>query len=88
MLVRQKVATILRRRGKIAFLARLHPDSSILDVGCGNNMPYSTKQILPRCTYTGIDVGDHNQTKPNLADRYIIAEPTTFARACSHYINN
>ncbi len=50
-------------------------------------MPYSTKQILPRCTYTGINVGDHNQTKPNLADRYIIAEPTTFACEIAKFTN-
>jgi SAM-dependent methyltransferase len=79
LLVRQRAAATLRRRGKIAFLSRLHPDSSIFDVGCGSNSPYSTKQILPKCKYTGIDIGDHNQTKPNLSDRYIIAEPINFA---------
>jgi len=31
--------------------------------------------------YTGIDIGDYNQTKPNLADNYIVVEPEKFAEA-------
>lgn len=69
----------LRRRGKVSFLRTLKPSSKILDVGCGNDSPYRFKRILPNCDYTGIDVGDYHQTKPNLADRYIITKPEDFA---------
>ena len=31
--------------------------------------------------YTGIDIAEHNQSKPNLADNYIIAEPERFSDA-------
>ncbi len=51
----------------------------MLDVGCGNNSPFLVKSILPRSTYTGIDIGDYNQTKPNKADRYILTTPEAFA---------
>jgi SAM-dependent methyltransferase len=70
---------ILRRHGKIDFLSRLNSGSSILDVGCGNNSPFLAKQILPDCNYTGLDVGDYNQTKPLSADTYIITTPEKFA---------
>lgn len=64
--------------GKFSFVSRLRRDASILDVGCGNNSPFWTKQVLPDCIYTGIDVGNYNQTSPNLADRYSIVPPEEF----------
>jgi SAM-dependent methyltransferase len=70
----------LRKNGKTDFLSNLDSRSSILDVGCGNNSPYYTKKILPNCTYTGLDVGDYNQTKPLLADNYIVTKPEEFAK--------
>ena len=51
----------------------------LLDVGCGNNSPYIMKSMFPDIYYTGIDIGDYNQTAPNLADEYIIADPNKFA---------
>lgn len=69
----------LRKNGKTYFLSRLSFNSSILDVGCGNNSPFRTKQILPNCNYTGIDIGDYNQTKPLLADKYIVTTPQNFS---------
>jgi len=71
--------TIILRQSKESFLQTLPEDAKILDVGCGNNSPYQTKQILPKCNYTGLDVGDYNQTKPLLADTYIISSPEGFA---------
>jgi SAM-dependent methyltransferase len=70
---------MLKPSGKFSFLFRLPPRVQILDVGCGNNSPYLTKQVLPQCNYTGIDVGDHNQTRPNLADQYVVSSPQDFA---------
>lgn len=54
-----------------------NPD--VLDVGCGNNSPSHIKSIIPCCNYTGIDVSDYNQTKPNVADNYILVSPAEFA---------
>jgi SAM-dependent methyltransferase len=75
----------LRPYGKTHFLLTLDPHASILDVGCGNNSPYEVKSILPNATYTGIDVGDYNQTKPNKADRYVLTKPERFADALREF---
>lgn len=85
---------------KSAFLKSLEKTSRILDVGCGNNSPYHTKQILPDCHYVGLDIGDYNQSKPNLADEYIVTSPGEFcgrinafkdsfdALVCSHNLEH
>lgn len=70
---------LTRRRGLYAFLASLPPDAVILDVGCGNDSPYRIKTCFPRMLYTGIDIGDYNQTRPMLADRYVVTSPDLFA---------
>ena len=79
MRLRQLISTTLYPNGKVHFLSRLAKDSSVLDVGCGNNSPYQIKRILPDSVYTGIDIGDYNQTKPNKADHYILTSPEKFA---------
>jgi SAM-dependent methyltransferase len=71
----------LRKKGKISFLLNQDENCSILDVGCGNNSPYLIKSILPNCKYTGIDVGDYNQKKLNLADKYILTTPVNFPKS-------
>ncbi len=70
---------LVRRRGLFAFLASLPPDAAILDVGCGNDSPYRIKTCFPDMVYTGLDIGDYNQTKPILADRYVVTSPDQFA---------
>jgi 2-polyprenyl-3-methyl-5-hydroxy-6-metoxy-1,4-benzoquinol methylase len=50
----------------------------VLDIGCGNNSVVRIKKILPKCHYTGIDIGDHNQTSHDIMDAYIIAKPDDF----------
>jgi 2-polyprenyl-3-methyl-5-hydroxy-6-metoxy-1,4-benzoquinol methylase len=64
--------------GKEKFLRQLPPDARILDVGCGNDSPQFTKNILPNSIYVGLDVGDYNQSRPDLADQYVIASPQEF----------
>lgn len=64
---------------KSSFLKKINHNGKLLDVGCGNNSSYSIKSQYPNIHYTGIDVGDYNQTKPNMADNYIITEPEKFA---------
>jgi len=78
---------VLRIRKKEAFLRSLEPRCSILDVGCGNNSPHQTKSILPMCRYTGLDIGDYNQTRENLADDYILVSPEDFARKIAEQAN-
>ena len=69
---------LLRNRGKHKFISNLNPEASILDVGCGNNSPYLIKSMLPRSTYTGLDIGDYNQIKPNIANEYILTTSENF----------
>jgi SAM-dependent methyltransferase len=79
MYIRRFISIIMHPNGKIHFLSKLSDNASILDVGCGNNSPYMVKSILPSSIYTGIDIGDYNQTKPNRADHYIVSSPESFA---------
>jgi SAM-dependent methyltransferase len=60
---------------------------ALLDVGCGNNSPFIIKSILPDIFYTGIDIQSYNQTKPNLADRYIMVNPELFAETIASMEN-
>lgn len=76
---------ILRPRGKLSFLSSLKEEVKILDVGCGNNSPYLVKSVLPCSNYVGLDIGDYNQSKPNLADRYILSSPSDFANQISKF---
>jgi SAM-dependent methyltransferase len=72
-------AKFLLGRGREAFLRSLPRHAKILDVGCGNNSPRYTKQVLSNCHYTGLDIGDYNQIESHWADRYIITDPEGFA---------
>jgi SAM-dependent methyltransferase len=77
----------LRPNARVDFLSKLSLSSFILDVGCGNNSSFRTKNILPCCNYTGIDIGDHNQSKPMMADKYIITAPEDFHIEISKFSN-
>ncbi|MCZ2207541.1 methyltransferase domain-containing protein [Cylindrospermopsis raciborskii] len=79
------IARFLRFHGKHAFILRLNSKDSILDVGCGNNSPYKVKKILPLSYYVGIDIGDYNQLRPNLADQYILTNPKDFCSEIAKY---
>lgn len=65
--------------GKVAFFKSLPEKGVILDVGCGNNSPYYTKEFLPQWYYIGLDVGDYNQEYPDRADEYILTTGEGFA---------
>tara|TARA_B100000900_G_C20566922_1_gene711526 strand:- start:109 stop:792 length:684 start_codon:yes stop_codon:yes gene_type:complete len=75
------INAVLRPKGKYSFLRMLKSNSVILDVGCGNSSVARVKSILPKCKYTGIDVGDYNQTdfSKSLMDSYLISEPDKFS---------
>jgi SAM-dependent methyltransferase len=79
MSIKDLAYRVLLPYDKMPFLRRLPPDFAVLDVGCGNNSPYAIKSVFPRCVYTGLDIGDYNQTTPNLADHYIVTTPEGFA---------
>lgn len=64
--------------GRESFLKTLQSDARILDVGCGNDSPKITKDILPKCYYVGLDIADYNQDHKNLADEYIITNASDF----------
>jgi len=68
--------------GHVSFLRRLPRNARLLDVGCGNESPSRVKRYRPDVHYTGIDIGDHNQTASSLsmADKYIVVPPATFAQ--------
>lgn len=85
MNIKDLIIKSIRPNGKIDFLFSLPSDALILDVGCGNNSPYRVKKILPQSVYTGIDVGDYNQTEHNNADKYIITSPEKFSSEISKF---
>lgn len=69
------------RWDKYNFLSQLPAKGRLLDVGCGNNSPYLTKQLLPDWHYIGLDIEDYNQTVPNVADEYVLTSPETFSQS-------
>jgi 2-polyprenyl-3-methyl-5-hydroxy-6-metoxy-1,4-benzoquinol methylase len=66
---------------KFRFLKIINQNGKLLDVDCGNNSIYDIKIKHPNIIYTGIDVCDYNQIKPNLADEYIVVKPEDFTDA-------
>jgi len=72
------------KRDRWRFLEITNYKGNLLDVGCGNDSPYWTKKLYPNIIYTGIDVGDYNQSKPNDADNYIIVKPEEFAESITN----
>lgn len=80
-LKRKLTATMLRRRGKAAFVLRLPQGGKVLDVGCGNASASYVKLLRPDLHYVGIDVGDYHQTTDSkaLMDEYVVSSPAEFA---------
>jgi len=72
--------------GKRRFLRTINKKGKLVDVGCGNNSPYYIKSRFPEVYYIGIDIGDYNQTKPNLANEYILTTPDDFADAIAKIV--
>ena len=72
-------------RYKDTFVRNLRDGSKLLDVGCGNNSPFEIKSLKPGIHYTGIDIENYNQSKPNLADSYIVCTPEYFHHELSKF---
>lgn len=70
--LKEMLFKILNPNGKFSFLSQFKDQVRILDCGCGNNSPYKIKKYLAKAHYTGIDIQNYNQTKPLLADHYVL----------------
>jgi ubiquinone/menaquinone biosynthesis C-methylase UbiE len=79
--LKHRIASLLRPRGKLSFARSLPNGSAVLDVGCGNQAVVGIKNVKPTCSYTGIDIGDYNQTEHSkqLMDEYVIVDVDQFA---------
>ena len=51
-----------RPGNKRDFLNGIRNGASVLDIGCGNSSVLRIKAIKPDVKYTGIDIGDYNQS--------------------------
>lgn len=87
--VKGYLETILRKKGKMAFVKSLKNNASLLDVGCGNNSPSRYKALRPDLYYVGIDIDDYNQSNnPNeVANEYIYTSPDMFSDTISNFTN-
>ena len=72
---------LIRPYNKRHFINQIEDGSSVLDIGCGNNSVVRIKELKPNTIYTGVDVGDYNQsdTSKTLCQKYLICPPEKFA---------
>jgi SAM-dependent methyltransferase len=82
-----RTKSILRMRGKDAFIRALNPGASILDVGCGNDSALKIKSVRPDFHYIGLDIENYYQTLPveQVANRYILTSSKDFGAAISQF---
>lgn len=73
--------------GKESFLKTFKNTSrvKVLDIGCGNDSPIFTKNILNDAYYIGLDVENYNQHSASIADEYILVSPENFAAGIEKY---
>lgn len=78
---KQRIHVFLHPRHKIAFIVTIAKNGRLLDVGCGNDSPQTTKRIRPDLSYTGLDVDNYEQSgsATEYADCYLIVPPENFA---------
>lgn len=69
-----------RPGNKRDFLNGIRDGASVLDVGCGNNSVLRIKAIKPNVKYTGVDIGDYNQTETakKMCHRYLLTTDEAF----------
>lgn len=82
-----RLSFLFRMRFKPNFVKTLPPKAYILDVGCGNDSPRYIKGARPDAFYTGLDVGNYNQTESvdRFADEYLIVAPNEFASTIAEF---
>jgi len=78
--VKRTAISLLRRKGKSAFIAALPRNSILLDVGCGNNSAARVRALRPDLRYVGLDIDDYNQSPQSKQqmDEYLLAPPERF----------
>jgi len=56
----------------------------ILDIGCGNHSPLTTKHWFPNCTYHGLDIETYNNSADDVAviDRFYQVDLRTDSLSC------
>lgn len=79
--LRLNLKILPRTRGKRAFIEAIPANGKVLDVGCGNDSPFTLKTQRSDVFYVGLDIGDYRQTQrpDRYADRYIITTPEKFS---------
>jgi SAM-dependent methyltransferase len=90
LIVKANILRIIMVHGKHAFIMKYIPSNGkILDVGCGNNSPYITKNLRHDIFYVGLDIGLYNQHAPvnNYADKFILTTPEKFHCSIEQYSN-
>jgi SAM-dependent methyltransferase len=87
--VKYYLTVILRKHGKAGFIRSVVKRGKILDVGCGNNSPFDTKQKRPDIHYTGLDIGEYNQLLgyEKYVDRLLLTNPENFHLEIEKYSN-
>ncbi len=87
MSVTLRLAAMLRRRGKAAFMRQLPNGAAILDVGCANDAPQYAKAINPTLRYTGLDIVDYNDAPEEsaAADEFVVSSSADWAKTIASY---
>lgn len=80
------IAGKLRPNNKTAFIQALPANAKVFDIGCGNRSAEQFKAIKSDLHYTGIDIGDYNQSSTSFVamDNYICVPPEQFAQAIAN----
>jgi 2-polyprenyl-3-methyl-5-hydroxy-6-metoxy-1,4-benzoquinol methylase len=76
--IRHRISAAISRHGYRAFAFSLVRGARLLDVGCGNDSPFRVKSQRADVYYIGLDVGDYNQTRPEMANQYVVVSPAAF----------
>ena len=72
---------IIKPNNKQSFLKKCGDNTTVLDIGCGNNSVELIKQFLPNCYYIGVDIADYNLTSHSIIDEYILTSASEFNSA-------
>ena len=85
--IKQMISKLILSKGKYSFIASIIKNGKVLDVGCGNNSPFTVKTLRPDVYYVGIDIGIYNQTAGyNIyANRLILTDPNSFHSRIEEY---
>ena len=87
--IKQPIFKLIKSKGKNSFIDSMIENGKVLDVGCGNNSPYTVKTLRPDVYYVGIDIGIYNQTTEyNMyVNRLILTDPNNFHTKIEEYSN-